>query len=1112
MAQQTRIPGIKHLVVDTGALITSPVSSLRGIALSYLVTPDVVNELRDKKGREVLQEAQIQLVPPPGSEFKAGFVVRQPTVEAVAKGESLPLSCTFTRTWLTALHPNNIRVLALCLTIELEENGSWRVRDHPGQVLTGPPKPEGQVEPSPEDAATAAVASLTLDSAPSDPEPVASTSGTNLPQSPEIPVVEQAEVSHEDEPAVEEEEEEEADEEEDGDDSGAESDDSHDSSSSWITPDNVTSHKVKDLGLFTPPENDVAKPPKTIMKAAVLTGDFAMQNVALQMGLNVLGSGGKRVREVRTWVLRCHACYKICKDPEKRFCPSCGGPTLIRTSITYVTATPENPSGYILHLKANFQYRLRGTRYSLPNPKMGRAGGGMHSEQVLREDQKEWVRGVKTADVMRSKETRAILRSVMDDKTRGARGLGPRQNEGSLGGGFGGYADRDWQAPMNLGEKGRKRGGKNGGSGEVRLDSSGMPVIGSGRKNKLALLTSSLSKSKRITDRMTSMLSDFDDRLARLEKSLVPIHKQTGKLQRVGKNIEATLRSIDGLLGFDSLLAKESPVITAGPNSNDLKPYLASIDRLVGATEALRKTDAKGQSATLASMGTLVETGARQLVQVFSRWVKDTSPSMDAGSLFDKGKPFPPLSPYFLENAIPLIATLRALPDMGPKILKDLEFAYADVRAGYVEDSLKNCGKEVLVDATPSTTPDTRRGLGRFLDVLFALAKSEHALLATVFSLTPAATRKDIYASILPPALGILYTTGQQLNALIKKSLHSLVSIAFASFAELQERSPEFEEWIRAKAGRKDNEIGELLHAFRGSCLTSLPEFIDDTKSWGMKAPTASEASSVGVNSMTINVVTFMRQLSDNQATVESFLSVLGAGNWGGPPARSPISGQEEDTLITRYLNDVLVTLLNSLDTRSRSLRNRTGIAAIFLLNNLSYIRREVLSSQIGDLLGEACEDSLNKRMRSTKASYLEVRLSSLTFWTAQAQHNAFKIWSPLVSALLDAGIDQSGVAGGIKAGISSLKGGDEKRETKDRFVRFHDAFEEVESLHAAAKLDEGEQELRERLKGEVERMIVPTYTKFLARHRNGEFSKNPSKYLKLDVEQLVVRMESIFD
>jgi RNA-binding protein NOB1 len=173
---------------------------------------------------------------------------------------------------------------------------------------------------------------------------------------------------------------------------------------------------------------------------------------------------------------------RICKNPEKRFCPSCGGPTLIRTSITYVTATPDNPKGYILHLKANFQYHLRGTRYSIANPKMGKAGGGVNAEIVLREDQKEFVRGVKTAEIMRSKETRAILRSVMDDRTRGQRGLPERAKTGAIGG-LGGWNDPDWQAPMARGEKGRKKGGKNGAGGEVKLDSSGMPVIGSGRKN-----------------------------------------------------------------------------------------------------------------------------------------------------------------------------------------------------------------------------------------------------------------------------------------------------------------------------------------------------------------------------------------------------------------------------------------------------------------------------------------------------------------------------------------------------------------------------------------------------------------------------------------------------
>lgn len=177
-------------------------------------------------------------------------------------------------------------------------------------------------------------------------------------------------------------------------------------------------------------------------------------------------------------------------------------------------------------------------------------------------------------------------------------------------------------------------------------------------------------------------------------------------------------------------------------------------------------------------------------------------------------------------------------------------------------------------------------------------------------------------------------------------------------------------------------------------------------------------------------------------------------------------------TLLLRLKDDVLATLLTALEARARLIRSRPGMSSIFLLNNISFIRREVLSSQIGDLLGEACEDSLNKKMRSSKALYLE-------------------IWSPLVSAILDAGIDQSGAAGAIKAGIGAVKGGGEKRETKDRFMRFHDAFEEIEQLHATSKLDEGEAELRERLKGEVQRMVLPTFTKFLARHRNGEFSKS---------------------
>lgn len=75
-----------------------------------------------------------------------------------------------------------------------------------------------------------------------------------------------------------------------------------------------------------------------------------------------------------------------------------------------------------------------------------------------------------------------------------------------------------------------------------------------------------------------------------------------------------------------------------------------------------------------------------------------------------------------------------------------------------------------------------------------------------------------------------MFTIGQSLNAIVKRSLSSTVGIAWRCFADLQAHSDVFDDWIRAKASRKDNELGELLHAFRGSCLRSLPEFIEDTK------------------------------------------------------------------------------------------------------------------------------------------------------------------------------------------------------------------------------------------------------------------------------------------
>ncbi|KAH8921903.1 hypothetical protein BT69DRAFT_1335199 [Atractiella rhizophila] len=104
---------------------------------------------------------------------------------------------------------------------------------------------------------------------------------------------------------------------------------------------------------------------------------------------------------------------------------------------------------------------------------------------------------------------------------------------------------------------------------------------------------------------------------------------------------------------------------------------------------------------------------------------------------------------------------------------------------------------------------------------------------------------------------------------------------------------------------------------------------------------------------------------------------------------------------------------------------------------------------------------------------------------------------------------------GNAPTGVKAVVGGkesNERKEVKDRFGRFNEGLEDIEALHLTATLEkEGGNELRNRLKDEVNRMVVPTYAKFAQKHKDREFSKNPSKYFKYDADQLQERLDIIF-
>jgi RNA-binding protein NOB1 len=162
------------------------------------------------------------------------------------------------------------------------------------------------------------------------------------------------------------------------------------------------------------------------------------------MRLKLYSPDGQRIRRLKNWLLRCHACYATTKQMDKRFCPKCGGPTLLRTSYSVDTQ-----GRLTLHLRSDFQYRLRGTQYSLPMPKGGRNANNL----VLREDQLEHERAQKSYERSQRKAAKGVSIDVIDDRLSSI---------------FGG---------MSIGT------GRTDGTAKAYFDGVAPPTIGFGRKN-----------------------------------------------------------------------------------------------------------------------------------------------------------------------------------------------------------------------------------------------------------------------------------------------------------------------------------------------------------------------------------------------------------------------------------------------------------------------------------------------------------------------------------------------------------------------------------------------------------------------------------------------------
>ncbi|CAK7237264.1 20S-pre-rRNA D-site endonuclease nob1 [Sporothrix curviconia] len=391
---------IHTLVVDTGPIIKNDpdVSSLLAQAECLVTIPSVVDEIRDPATRARVQTTLLPFL-----------TLRTP------RAESVKFVSDFARKTgdLEVLSRPDLQLLALTYELECERNGGdWRLRKTPAQKGVNGKSPAAiaaEAEAAKAEAATAAGAAGAAEAAAATAEEETKETKEETKQAELEDKV--AELSI-DETKTEEqtkettetatEEAAEDDEDEDEDDGGGE----------WITPSNLKKHKEKEsVGAPT-------QPIQRRLQAALLTSDFAMQNVALRINLNLLSPSLDRITRVKTWVLRCHGCFTVTRQMDKQFCPQCGQATLTRTSCATNGATGE----FQIFLKKNFQYNKRGNVYSVPKPVHGSASGkfdksvqggrgghnGWGRDLILSEDQQEYTRRAE-------EQKRLRVRDMMDE-------------------------------------------------------------------------------------------------------------------------------------------------------------------------------------------------------------------------------------------------------------------------------------------------------------------------------------------------------------------------------------------------------------------------------------------------------------------------------------------------------------------------------------------------------------------------------------------------------------------------------------------------------------------------------------------------------------------------
>ncbi|CAE6461198.1 unnamed protein product [Rhizoctonia solani] len=610
----------------------------------------------------------------------------------------------------------------------------------------------------------------------------------------------------------------------------------------------------------------------------------------------------------------------------------------------------------------------------------------------------------------------------------------------------------------------------------------------------IELLEQHLKKTSDISRQMTGILAKFDSRLVKLEKTIRPLHSATQSLTRLATNIDRTMESINSMASQKQDVVAEENLVLKGPKSGQLHLYVDALERL-NANIAFQSGDPRSKETSR-----LVETGAKKLCQLYTKIVAEATsrPAVDPTNYLQSPDALPTLDENTMTKLGPVVDALRKspTPTTHPShpgaaailaVIQEAQAGYADMRSQWCKKAVDGGVRRILAAADTGTDRIAiGREFGIWVEGLLILADAEYKTLQKCALLPGRDFIKDSFEIITRPLVSVFSSSLSTLSSLVKKSLQSNIFMALAIYSSLSQSQDRYTDIMLRRTGRKDNDLSTGIHSLKGVCIRSFPELLLEIKTPAMSPPTAAPGRGeigTGIADVTVMATNYLEQIPDVADAMSSMLITLGDGNWrmgeGTIPGSKPRveeSTDPEQVILEHFTFDIISTVISTVNTISRFLK-RPALTSIFVLNNISYLRDRVLlapRTNVDALLSAPTQDVLNSSYRSSKAAYFDTNFTTL------------------LSCLTDDAKDK-------KAGI------------KDKFARFYEALEEIAERHRYARVLADDDEGREKIQEELVRLVIPALQRFTQKHRDKEFSKNPSKYIKLSAEEVERQLRGLY-